>query len=100
MRVDSDRHRTADLAVRLLTAGFTDGQARVIVEITGESVERAKADLRRDFALWYAYWAIYVFAQVSIALLALMLTYSIGEPSETGTLRSAIDPSSFKLRTE
>lgn len=87
MGSDFERHQAADQVRRLLMAGFTNGQARMIAAVTDESVERAKADLRRDFALWYAYWAIYVLIQVSIALLALVFANS----SEKRITRRSID---------
>lgn len=73
MSAPRERPAAYDPAVDLLSTDFSNAQARAIVKVTHESVDRAAADLRSEFARWHAYLAIYLLAQIGIALLALVL---------------------------
>jgi hypothetical protein len=84
-----ERPTAYDPAVDLLSTDFNDAQARAIVKVTHESVERAAADLRSEFARWHAYLAIYLLAQIGIALLALVLVVPLDGGSPISRHRPA-----------
>ncbi|WP_179698704.1 hypothetical protein [Methylobacterium sp.] len=65
---------------RLTGSGFTEAQAETVVEVVHSTVSDAIETLRHEFACWHAYLALYVLAQIGIALLVVLLVQATRAP--------------------
>lgn len=85
--VSSDTEETPSLIAHLRAGGFTEGQAIAIEAAIQSTIADDIQGLRDDLLRWHLYIALYLLAQVAIALLAaLMMHATLARPLHVGTI--------------
>lgn len=73
-----------DTTVALILSGFTPAQADAISDTARRTAAFVVDELRQDMLSWHCHLALYVLAQIGVALLAILLAQAAFEPVPTG----------------
>ena len=69
-----------DPKVALALSGFTPAQATAVAAIAEDAAASAIDELHRDLLSWHCHLAMYVLAQICVALLAILLVQTVLDP--------------------